>query len=277
MINNLIGLGTILLGATMAKKAGVKFFESSTYSDFEITDRIVDSIRVFESGTKVFENAYWISGEYLDSAKRNKRYTIGNGMTYLFLDGGKPYVTNYPSKGGNAVRSNDNLSSLKVLMGYASLSNADFSKQLTVNFSKVPYLSFYRVAQDFDKLGIPYRENYAEALMEMSYGSQSAFQQKSGLYNVFLTSVKQDSSAYNFARSYFVYRYSYYKSLGSAWDNAKNGWMPRIFYAAMIAKGNNVDATTIKNKYVHSNSKLLENKSLLINDIKREFGITAMW
>ncbi|MDV3776068.1 hypothetical protein CMU25_18770 [Elizabethkingia anophelis] len=278
MINNLIGIGAMILGATMAKKAGVTFFESSAYSDFEITDRIVDSIRVFESGTKIFENAYWISGEYLKPNYPNsKRYTIGNGMTYLFLGDGKPFVTNYPAKGLNAVRSGDNLSSLKVVMGYANLSNADFSKQLTVNYSKVPYLSFYKVAKDFDRLGIPYRENYAEALMEMSYGSQSAFQSKSGAYSIFLTSVKNDPSPYNFARSYFNYRYSYYKSLGGAWDYAKYGWMPRVFYAAMVAKGSSVDAMTVKNKYAHNASRNLQNKSLLIDDIKREFGVTAIW
>ncbi len=277
MINNLIGLGAMLIGATMAKKAGVKFFESSTYSNFEITDRIVDSIRVFESGTRVFESSYWISGEYLDKSKTSKRYTIGNGMTYLFLDGGKPFVTNYPFKGANAVRSTDTLSALKVAMGYSSLSSEDFSKQLTINYSKVPSLSYYRVARDLDRLGVPYHENYAEALMEMSYGSQSAFQQNSGLYGIFLTSIKNDPSAYNFARSYFVYRYSYYKSLGGAWNQAKNGWMPRIFFAAMVAKGGSIDPMTTKNKYAHTDSKNLQNKSLLINDIKREFGITSVW
>ncbi|MDE5537118.1 hypothetical protein KRE42_08535 [Elizabethkingia meningoseptica] len=275
MINNLIGLGTILLGATMAKKGTVRFFESSTYSDFEITDRIVDSIRVFESGSNVYEKAYNLQGEYLDKGKVYKRYTIGNGMTYLFKEGGVPYVTNYPSKGSNAVRSNDTLTALKSVMGYSDLSSSDFAKKLTENFAKAA--SYSRVAKDLDRLGVPFHSNYAEALMEMSYGSGSAFQLTSGLYNLFLTSVKTDSSPYNFARSYFNYRYSYYKSLNSAWAINKNGWMPRIFFASMIAKGENIDAMQTKNKYYHTNTKYLENKSLLMRDIQREFGYNVVW
>ncbi|MCT3959073.1 hypothetical protein HZQ27_08120 [Elizabethkingia anophelis] len=280
MINNLIGLGTILLGATMVKKAGVKFFENSTYSDFEITDRIVDSIRVFESGLNVYEKAYNLVGEYLDSANRFKRYTIGNGMTYVFKEGGVPHVTNYPSKGLNAVRATDTLTGLKNEMGYSSLSSSEFAKKLTENFAKAS--SYSTVARDLDKLGIPYNKNYAEALMEMSYGSGSAFGRSkssstNGLYSLFLTSIKNDPSPYNFARSYFVYRFSYYKSLTGAFGINKYGWMPRIFFASMVAKGDNVDALTIKNKYYHTSTRNLDKKSLLINDIKREFGVTAIW
>lgn len=275
MIDKILALGLTALGATMMTKKGGLFIESSTYSDFEITDRIVDSIRVFESGSNVYEKAYNLAGEYLDSAKRFKRYTIGNGMTYVFKEGGIPHITNYPSKGLNAVRATDTLTGLKNEMGYSGLSSSEFAKKLTENFAKAA--SYSRVAKDLDRLGIPFRVNYAEALMEMSYGSGSAFQLSSGLYNVFLTSVKNDSSPYNFARSYFIYRYSYYKSLTSAWGINKNGWMPRIFFAAMVAKGENVDATSIKGKYYHTNSKYLENKSLLIRDIQREFGYNASW
>lgn len=108
MLNNLIGIGAMLIGATIAKKAGVTFFESNTYSDFEITDRIIDSIAVFESGgvAKTVENAYNLKGETWGAAgyPSSKLWTIGNGMTVLFLKGGKRFVTNYPAKGANGVR-----------------------------------------------------------------------------------------------------------------------------------------------------------------------------
>ena len=281
MINNLIGLGTILLGATLAKKGGVKFFESSTYADFQITDRIVDSIRVFESGNNIYENAYWISGEYhKPNFPNSKRWTIGNGMTYLYLEDGRGFVTNYPAKGLNGVRQTDTLSALKVAMGYSNLTSAEFAKKLTQNYSKAA--AYSKVAKDLDKLGIPYRENFAEALMEMSYGSGNAFGKSksastNGLYSLFLTSIKNDPSPYNFARSYFIYRYSYYKSLGGAWGQAKYGWMPRVYFASMIAKGENLDPTATKNYYYHNSTNNLDKKFLLIRDIQREFGVLAAW
>ncbi|MEL7675930.1 glycoside hydrolase family protein [Elizabethkingia meningoseptica] len=74
MINNLIGLGTILLGATMAKKAGAKFFISDDdlvdgYSG-KIDDVMFDFIREYESFSA---NAYYLQGE--------ATWTIGYGST----------------------------------------------------------------------------------------------------------------------------------------------------------------------------------------------------
>ncbi|MCT3652928.1 hypothetical protein HZR02_15305 [Elizabethkingia anophelis] len=283
MINNLIGLGTILLGATMAKKAGVTFFENSTYSDFKITDRIVDSISVFESGgvARTVETAYNLKGETWGGAgyPNSKLWTIGNGMTVLYLEGGKRFITNYPAKGANGVRQGDTLSNLKVLMGYSSLSSVEFAKVLTQNFAEAA--AYSDVAKDLDKLGVPFNVNYAEALMEMSYGSGSAFRTGTKYdkargalfgYRWFLDSIKRDPSPYNFARSYFIFRMDYYRygTVAGAWDRAKEGWMPRIFFASMVAKGGNVDPLSVKNGYYNK-------KSLLIRDIQREFGLVTTW
>ncbi|MDV3777590.1 hypothetical protein CMU25_01560 [Elizabethkingia anophelis] len=279
MINNLIGLGTILLGATLAKKGGVKFFESSTYSDFEITDRIVDSIAVFESGgvARTMENAYNLKGESWSNG--SKLWTIGNGMTVLYLKDGKAFVTNYPVKGANGVRQGDTLTNLKTLMGYSSLSSIQFAKVLTQNFAEAA--AYSKVAKDMDSLGIPYNKNYAEALMEMSYGSGSAFRTgttydksrgSSSGYRWFLTSIKNDPSPYNFARSYFTFRYDYYRygQKAGVWDRNNSGWMPRVFFASMVAKGSDVNALDVKNNYYNK-------KSLLIRDIQREFGLVVSW
>lgn len=164
-------------------------------------------------------------------------------------------------------------------MGYSDLSSIQFAKTLTQNFAEAA--AYSQVAKDLDGLGIPYNKNYAEALMEMSYGSGSAFRigtkydkarGGSSGYRWFLTSVRNDPSPYNFARSYFTFRLDYYRygTVAGAWDQAKNGWMPRIYFAAMVAKGANVDPLSIKNSYYNK-------KSLLQRDIQREFGILTTW
>ncbi|MDV3714022.1 hypothetical protein CMU40_18735 [Elizabethkingia anophelis] len=73
MINNLIGLGTILLGATMAKKAGVKFLNSDDMVDGysgKIDGVMFDFIREYESFRPA---AYYLNGE--------STWTIGYGST----------------------------------------------------------------------------------------------------------------------------------------------------------------------------------------------------
>ena len=58
-------------------------------------------------------------------------------------------------------------------MSYSSLSNSDFAEELIKNHLKASRYS--KVAKDLDSFGVPFRQSFAEALMEVSYGSGSIF------------------------------------------------------------------------------------------------------
>ncbi|WP_131829039.1 hypothetical protein [Elizabethkingia bruuniana] len=260
MINNLIGLGTILLGATMAKKAGVKFFESSTYLDFEPTDNLINSIKRSEG---LVETAYRLPNE--------SQYTIGFGTSFLFDGNGNAF----PKAGSNGVKAGQSLSSLKVLMGYRDLANYDFAKQLVENHLKAS--RYTKVARDLDSFGVPFRIGFAEALMEVSYGSGSIFGSlKSDIYYTnFLINVRNDPSDKSMAFSYLWYRYNYYKNCTASgqWSLYAYGWMRRVVKVTYFILGKNISDSELVNM-VGSSSR---DKTKLANFVLTNFGIKVVW
>ncbi len=232
MINNLIGLGTILLGATLAKKGGVKFFESSTYADFKPTDWMINSIKKSEG---LREDAY-----YVNAYERSKGIvTIGFGSTYLYNKDGKPFVHN----GNNKVKIGYTLTFLKTLMGYSSLSSEEFGVELIKNHLK--QTAYARIAKDLDSRRVPFVKELAEFLSETSYGSGLGLFNGGGvrgeaqLYNSLINVLSTSSNVNDLARACALYRLGYYSGLKDAWGTpaTRFAWTRRIFSVAMHIKG----------------------------------------
>ena len=242
MINNLIGLGTILLGATLAKKAGVKFFESSTYSNFEVTDFVVDHVKASEG---LRESAYYANLK----EKTAGQYTIGYGTSFLFYSDGRAFDNGYGynrfAKGLNGVRSNDTLVGLKQKMGYSNLSNSDFAIQLIKNHVKGG--SYSKIARDLDAKGVSYTPEVAEFLAEFAYGSSSAFNPSRPIYVDFMRVMTASSDRLSLARACAYFRLSYYSSLTSPWADMANrfSWSRRAYSMAMHIKGVDITDTEI--------------------------------
>lgn len=260
MINNIIGVGATLLGLAMAKKGTVKFFESSTYLDFEPTDNLINSIKRSEG---LIETAYRLPNE--------SQYTIGFGTSFLLDSNGKAF----PKVGSNAVKAGHTLSSLKVLMGYPDLTNYDFAKQLVENYLKAS--RYTKVARDLDGFGVPFRSGFAEALMEVSYGSGSIFgySSKDIYYTNFLINVRNDPSDKSMAFSYLWYRYNYYKNCTASgqWSLYAYGWMRRVVKVTYFILGRNLSETELVSM-VGSSSK---DKMKLANFVLTNFGIKVVW
>ncbi|WP_139149469.1 hypothetical protein [Elizabethkingia meningoseptica] len=260
MINNLIGLGAMLLGATMAKKSGVKFFESSTYLGFEVNDTVLDFVKKSEG---IEERAYKLPNE--------NQYTIGYGTSYLFNANGTPL------KNHGAVRQGDTLTALKLEMGYNSLSNLDFAEQLVQNHLNAS--RYTKVAKDLDSFNVPFKKNFAEALMEMSYGSGSIFGRlSSDIYYVnFLIMARNAKTDLDFAKAYIYYRYNYYKfcSLKGQWPTYQYGWMRRIVRLTNYIIGNNLSEIQLAS-YV-GNSGTSANKKKLVDYVLTNFGLQIIW
>ncbi|MEN5132599.1 hypothetical protein [Elizabethkingia anophelis] len=260
MINNLIGVGATLLGLAMAKKGSINFFENSTYLDFEPTDNLIDSIKRSEG---LVENAYRLPNE--------SQYTIGFGTSFLFDGKGNAF----PKAGANGVKSGQSLSSLKVLMGYRDLTNYDFAKQLVENHLKAS--RYTKVARDLDGFGVPFRTGFAEALMEVSYGSGSIFGSlsKDIYYTNFLINVRNDPSDKSMAFSYLWYRYNYYKNCTASgqWPLYAYGWMRRVVKVTYFILGRNLSESELIGM-VGSSSK---DKTKLANFVLTNFGIKVVW
>ncbi|MCT3653650.1 hypothetical protein HZR02_17575 [Elizabethkingia anophelis] len=249
MINNLIGLGTILLGATMAKKAGVTFFESSTYLDFEPTDWMIDSIKKSEG---LRETAY-----YATEVERSKGIvTIGYGNTALFDKNGKPFVHN----GNNKVKINYTLTFLKNLMGYSSFSSEDFAVELIKNHLK--QTAYSRIAKDLDSRNVPFIKELAEFLSETSYGSGLGLFNGGGVsgersfYQSLINIISVTSDRNLLARACAAYRYSYYRGVTSQWNipSVRLSWMIRIYLVSMHLKGSDISNAQIWSKIQTKNA-----------------------
>ena len=249
MINNLIGLGTILLGATMAKKGAVRFFENSTYTDFEPTDWMIDSIKKSEG---LRENAY-----YATDVERSKGIvTIGYGNTALFDKNGKPFVHN----GNNKVKINYTLTFLKTLMGYPSLSSEDFAVELIKNHLK--QTAYSRIAKDLDSRNVPFIKELAEFLSETSYGSGLGLFNGGGVsgersfYENLINIISATSDRNQLARACAAYRYSYYRGVTSQWNipSVRLSWMIRIYLVSMHLKGSDVTNSQIWSKIQTKNA-----------------------
>ncbi len=249
MINNLIGVGATLLGLAMAKKAGVTFFESSTYLDFEPTDWMINSIKTSEG---LRENAY-----YATEAERLKGIvTIGYGNTALFDKNGKPFVHN----GNNKVKIGYTLTFLKTLMGYSSFSSGDFAVELVKNHLK--QTAYSRIAKDLDSRNVPFIKELAEFLSETSYGSGlglfngGGVSGERGYYDSLIAVISTTSDKLQLARACAAYRYSYYKGVTSQWVNpsVRLAWMIRIYLVAMHLKGSDITNSQIWSKIQTKNA-----------------------
>ncbi|MDV3506501.1 hypothetical protein CMU89_04815 [Elizabethkingia anophelis] len=260
MINNIIGVGATLLGLAMAKKGSITFLESSTYSDFGISDTVLDLVKKSEG---IEERAYRLPNE--------NQWTIGYGTSYLFNANGTPL------KNHGAVRQGDTLSALKVEMGYSSLSNLDFAEQLVQNHLTASRYS--KVAKDLDSFNVPFKKNFAEALMEVSYGSGSIFGRlTTDIYYInFLTMARNAKTDLDFAKAYIYYRYNYYKfcSLPGQWPTYQYGWMRRIVRLTHYILGNNLSETQLT-YYVGGNGTSA-NKKKLADYVLTNFGLKIIW
>ncbi len=249
MINNIIGVGATLLGLAMAKKGADKFFESSTYSDFEPTDWMIDSIKKSEG---LRESAY-----YATEVERSKGIvTIGYGNTALFDKNGKPFVHN----GNNKVKINYTLTFLKTLMGYSSLSSEDFAVELIKNHLK--QTAYSRIAKDLDSRNVPFIKELAEFLSETSYGSGLGLFNGGGVsgernfYETLMNVISVTSDRNQLARACAAYRYSYYKGVTSQWNipSVRLSWMIRIYLVSMHLKGSDISNTQIWSKIQTKNA-----------------------
>lgn len=260
MIGNILGVGATLLGLAMAKKGAVRFFENSTYTDFEVTDTVLDLVKKSEG---IEERAYRLPNE--------AQYTIGFGTSYLFNANGTPL------KNHGAVRQGDTLTSLKSEMGYNSLSNLDFAEKLVENHLKASRYS--KVAKDLDSFNVPFKKNFAEALMEVSYGSGKIFGLlNSDIYYVnFLIMARNSKTDLDFAKAYIYYRYNYYKfcSAKGQWPIYQYGWMRRIVRLTNYIIGNNLSETQLSN-YV-GNSGTSANKKKLVDYVLTNFNLQIIW
>ncbi|MDV3593630.1 hypothetical protein CMU87_14245 [Elizabethkingia anophelis] len=262
MINNLIGLGTILLGATMAKKSGVTFFESSSYSGFEVNSNVLNAVKSSEG---IMETSYLLPNE--------TRYTIGYGTVYLFDSNGKSFLIN----GSNVVQKGYTLSFLKSKMGYSTFSNEEFATELIKNHLKASRYS--KVAKDLDSFNVSFKERFAEALMEVSYGSGSIFGYQSSdiYYTNFLIMARNAKTDLDFAKAYIYYRYNYYKFLTKPgqWATYRYGWMRRIVRLTLLVLGKVVSENELTNYVGSSGSDA--NRKKLANFVLTNFGIQIIW
>ncbi|MCT3810769.1 hypothetical protein HZP70_18645 [Elizabethkingia anophelis] len=260
MINNIIGVGATLLGLAMAKKGAVKFFESSTYSDFEINDTVFDLVKKSEGSREV---AYRLPNE--------NQWTIGYGTSYLFNANGTPL------KNHGAVRQGDTLTALKKEMGYSLYSNDSFATELIRNHSKASRYS--KVAKDLDSFGVPFKQSFAEALIEVSYGSGSIFGYSSSdiYYTNFLVMARNAKTDLDFAKAYIYYRYSYYKLLTKAgqWSIYQYGWMRRVVRLTCLIIGKNLSENELIS-YV-GGSGTSANKKKLADFVLTNFGLKVIW
>ncbi len=242
MINNLIGLGTILLGATLAKKGGVKFFESSTYSDFKITPWLIDSVKSSEG---LRSNAYYAT----DYERRQGQVTIGYGTCYLFYDDGRKVNTGYGlnkyASGLNGVKIGMTLQSLKPLFN-SSESDEDFGVRLLRNYL-LGSGTYSRIAKDLDSLGFSFDQRFSDVLLEMSYGSSGAYR-PSIYYNNFLNVVRSNPSKIDLANAYVKYRYEYYYSQISRaqYVDAIAGLLFRLYAVGKWILGENMKVSDVQ-------------------------------
>jgi len=237
MINNIIGVGATLLGLAMAKKGSITFLESNTYSEFEVTDFVLDHI-VASEGFR--ESAYYAT----EQERKNGQVTIGYGSSYLFLGDGKAFN----NKGSSGVKAGDTLSSLKVKMGYPSFSSQQFALQLIKNHIKSVGGAYLKIAKDLDSRGISYTREVAEFLAEFSYGSQSAFNNTTtDRYRSFINVLSSNSSKSDLARACSYFRLGYY-SPQSAWNTMaiRYSWSRRVYGMAMHIKGVDINDTDIQ-------------------------------
>lgn len=247
MIDKILALGLTALGATMITKKGGLFIESSTYSDFEANDNVITAVKVAEG---LVEKAYKLPNE--------TQYTIGFGTSYLFDKDGKPYS----NAGTNAVKAGDTLTLLKSKMSYSSLSNSDFAEELIKNHLKASRYS--KVAKDLDSFGVPFRQSFAEALMEVSYGSGSIFGYlRSDIYYIdFLNNARNAKTDKDFATAYIRYRYNYYKNctMRGQWSTYKYGWMRRVVRLTFLILGRKLSENELSN-YVGYTESLHKKKA----------------
>ncbi|MDE5515146.1 hypothetical protein KRE43_05520 [Elizabethkingia meningoseptica] len=240
MIDKILPLALTALGATMVTRKGNLFIESSTYSDFEPTDWMIDSIKKSEG---LRENAY-----YATDVERSKGIvTIGYGNTALFDKNGRPFVHN----GNNKVKINYTLTFLKTLMGYPSLSSEDFAVELIKNHLK--QTAYSRIAKDLDSRNVPFIKELAEFLSETSYGSGLGLFNGGGVsgersfYENLINIISATSDRNQLARACAAYRYSYYRGVTSQWNipSVRLSWMIRIYLVSMHLKGSDITNSQI--------------------------------
>lgn len=223
------------------------------YNDYKPNETLINVIAATEG---VQSKAYKLSGE--------SRYTIGYGTTYIYSANGSLF------RGNALVRSTDTLSVLKMQMGYGSMTDLQFAKQLKINHIKYdPSMANYKkVFSALDSAKVPFDENVAISLIDYNYNSGS------GLKGIYFTAmvnglIQQKNDLKKIASVIANVRISYLKSV-SNWKLYNHGWLKRVYFACMRIVDNSLTYSSVDRKY---GSKTAENVALLKIAFRDQLGI----
>lgn len=228
------------------------------YSNFEIDKQAYDLISFFE-GFK--PSAYRINGE--------KLYTIGNGSTLLLLPNGSKY------RGHGLVLATDTIKSLRIGMGFANYSDADFMAYLMkIHIKYSPSSQFMKVAAPtLESIKLPYYRELAIALIDANYMSGSIF--TSPHFKIFIQVLVQNpNNRKAVASAYLQFRYNYVRNIKAWTPSVRHGWMKRIY-----ANARNIEFASYDYKQISASfgSETPASRNLMIKKCWEEYGVKVIY